>query len=400
MRRLLAAEATSNFGSMLSRLAVPWVAALALDATAMQMAWLVVADVAAGAAGSLVVGALVDRSSRRRVMVTTDLVRAALIGAIALLFLAGELRFWMLALQAAANGVLAMAFSVARSAWIADNVPDDALTTRNAQMSAAGSMSESAAFASGGWIYQLLGPLFALLTDSVSFLVSALLLGRLPEVEGQPRKSTPAGRGGKSAYMDGLRLVAASGVLRTLAVSDVLLALNFSMTGALYMLFVSRDLAIATGMQGLIFATGAVGSLVGAWLAPALGRLLGSQTSMSVGLLLGGFGAVLVPLAPDGGWWGIALLAGHQIVGDGGIVIAMIHGRTLRQRFAPRGARGKVDAGLRGIGQMATLVGALGGGWLATQADNRTVLWLAAMLVLVCAPVVWLLFRRWGAEVP
>ena len=32
-RRLLAAEAVSNFGSMLNRVAFPWIAALLLDAT-------------------------------------------------------------------------------------------------------------------------------------------------------------------------------------------------------------------------------------------------------------------------------------------------------------------------------------------------------------------------------
>jgi len=44
--RVLAAEGISNFGSMLSRLAIPWVATLLLAATPLQMGWLRVADVA------------------------------------------------------------------------------------------------------------------------------------------------------------------------------------------------------------------------------------------------------------------------------------------------------------------------------------------------------------------
>ena len=49
MARVLAAEAVSNFGSMLSRLALPWLAALVLLATPAQMAWLLMADVGAAA---------------------------------------------------------------------------------------------------------------------------------------------------------------------------------------------------------------------------------------------------------------------------------------------------------------------------------------------------------------
>ena len=70
-RRVLAGEGISNFGSMLSRLALPWLATLALDATPLQMALLLIADVAAGAAGALLLGTLVDRCPKRTVMIAS-----------------------------------------------------------------------------------------------------------------------------------------------------------------------------------------------------------------------------------------------------------------------------------------------------------------------------------------
>lgn len=57
-RRVLAAETISNFGSMLSRLAIPWLATLALEVEPWQMGLLLVADVAAGAAVLLALAAL------------------------------------------------------------------------------------------------------------------------------------------------------------------------------------------------------------------------------------------------------------------------------------------------------------------------------------------------------
>ena len=79
VNRVLAAEGVSNFGSMLSRLAIPWLAALTLQATPFQMAALLVADVAAAAFASLWLGAWIDRSGKRKIMLMTDAIRFSLL---------------------------------------------------------------------------------------------------------------------------------------------------------------------------------------------------------------------------------------------------------------------------------------------------------------------------------
>ena len=404
MRRLLASEVASNFGSMLSRLAIPWIAALMLNASALQMAWLVIADVVAGAAGSLLVGGLVDRYSRKRLMILSDVGRAVAIALVAILLYCEALAFWMLVVQSSVNGVLAMMFGIARSAWLADHVPHAALTTRNAQMSAASSTSESVAFASGGWIYQWFGPLLALVGDTVSYLVSAACLRGLTE-RPSARGLVQDNRQGRGNWLGeavaGFSAVKVSRVLRSVAVCDVFLALSFSITAASYMIFVSRDLAFDTGVLGLIFATGAVGSLAGAAVASGLGRRFGSNNALLGGLLVAGLGALLVPLAPHtplvsfgrGGLFAAACLIGHQVIGDAGSVMAMIHSRTLRQIHSPAALRGRVDAALRGMSQLATLVGALLGGWIATAQGSRLALAYAAVLLLLATPCVWITVR-------
>ena len=196
----------------------------------------------------------------------------------------------------------------------------------------------------------------------------------------------------------GFRLVAERPVLRSLAACDVFLALGFSITGASYMIFVSRDIAFETGLLGLIFATGALGSLAGAAIAPRLGRAMGSGNALTMGLVAAGLGALLIPLVPAAGLVGVVLLIGHQIIGDSGSVVAMIHSRTLRQIHSPAAIRGRVDAALRGISQLATLGGAVAGGAVATIYGTRASLWLAAAAILVAAPLVWGLFRASGLQ--
>jgi MFS family permease len=142
---------------MLSRVAIPWIAALALDASPLSMGFLVVADVVAGAIGSLALGAWVDRVDKRAVMLATDIGRAAVLGALAIAALAQWLSMPLLVTAAAASGILTVMFELARSAWMAQRLADGDLPQSNAHMSMATSLSETLAFALGGWLYQAAG---------------------------------------------------------------------------------------------------------------------------------------------------------------------------------------------------------------------------------------------------
>ncbi len=377
--RVLAAESISNFGTMLSRLAIPWLAALTLQATPLQMAALVVADVIATALGAVLLGSWVERHSKRRVMLLADGARFALFGALALAVWFGLATFTLLVAAAAASGLLTIGFELARSAWMAQRVPPHDLSRRNAQLSMAGSLSETAAFAMGGWVFQWLGAALSLAVDGLSYAASALCLRGVQDVPGGPRAAPPgpAWRALLHEAAEGLRALAARPALRALAGIEALLSFAMALTGTSYMIFVSRDLGLPTGQLGLIFALGGLGSLCGASLAPWLGRRLGSGAAMAAALAVYALGAAFIPLAVGAGWTAVACLVAHQMVGDAGHALYDVHDRTLRQTAVPFDMLARVDAGIRSAGQFATLAGALIGGVLGTAWGTRSVLWLA-----------------------
>ena len=105
---MIAAEVVSNFGSMMSRLAIPWLAVLVLGATPWQMGLLAVADVLAGAVTALGLGVMVDRWPKRAVMVSADAARAALLVLLALAASGHDLSFGLLLAAATAGGVFTM----------------------------------------------------------------------------------------------------------------------------------------------------------------------------------------------------------------------------------------------------------------------------------------------------
>lgn len=155
---------------MLSRLAIPWVATLMLGATPASMAWLLVADVVAAAIGALLLGSMIDRSRKRAAMLWCDGLRALVLAAVALAAWRGWVTMALLVAAVAAGGLLTIAFELARSAWMAQCAVTDELPRRNAQLSMVGSLSETVAFAAGGWLYQALGAALALALDGLSYL--------------------------------------------------------------------------------------------------------------------------------------------------------------------------------------------------------------------------------------
>jgi Major Facilitator Superfamily len=403
LRRVIAAEGVSNFGSMLSRLALPWIATLTLGATPAAMAGLLVADVVAAAIGSLLLGSAIDRAPKRLAMLWCDALRAAVLCSVALGAWQGWLSMLWLVAAAAASGLLTVAFELARLAWIAQCVQADELPVSNARLSMIGSVSETAAFALGGWLYQAVGAALALAVDALSYLGSAWLLRGAREAPINAKRDASTGSPWRVWWREqreGWCVLLQQPRLRSLAVVEALRQLCFGLAGTSYMVYVSRDLALPTGLQGMVFALGSVGAFLGAALAPWLGLRIGTGRAMACGLALTCLGALCIPLAQGTVWWAIALLSVHQIVGDGGEALRDVHDRTLRQTTVGATWLARIDAGLRGIGQGATLAGAAAGGVIGTALSARSVLALSALAFGAAALWAWCrLSRRDAAAV-
>jgi hypothetical protein len=90
----------------------------------------------------------------------------------------------------------------------------------------------------------------------------------------------------------------------------------------------------------------------------------------------------------------LGLLALHQLVGDAGHTLRDVHDVTWRQTVAPADRLARIDGSLRGLGQVMTLVGALGGGAAATVWGARAALAGAAALIGLAATLACLALVR------
>ncbi|MBV9293613.1 MAG: MFS transporter, partial [Frankiales bacterium] len=173
-RALYAAQALSVVGDQLARIAVallvfhrshsPLLTALTYAAT--YLPWLV---------GGPLLSVYADRLPRRRMMIFCDLARCVLILAIAL----PHVPMAVALIDITVVSLLQPAFNAARSAMLADILPEaDAYATGVALSATNNQLGQVFGFAVGGALVAAISTTGAVLTDSVSFVVSALLVAR------------------------------------------------------------------------------------------------------------------------------------------------------------------------------------------------------------------------------
>jgi MFS family permease len=398
-RRVFAAEVVSTFGSLMSRLAIPWLAVLVLGAGPTSMALLAVADVAASALAALLLGALVDRWPKRRTMIFCDLARATMLATVPAMAAFGLLTIAWLVAVVAVNGALTVAFELAQSAWIARSTAHEDLTGRNSALAAGNAATEAASFGITGWLFQWLGAVVVMVLDALTYVASAVVLLKIGEpaplaAETPPDRSLRGrARDLASEVQAGLRAVVADPVLRALAVVATLVAFGTSFAATTYMIYVSRDVAFSTGTLGLLFALGGIGSLAGSWFCARTAHRIDARTLLVSSLAVWAVGSAAAPLATAATVTGIALIALQQIVGDAGGMAYHIADRTLRQTHAPLELLARVDASVRTLGYGATLAGALVSGVLAEIYGARALLFASSALVGVAALAAFALLR-------
>lgn len=385
-QKLWVGQAVSVFGSLITRTALPWCALLFLHARALDMAFLVLADLLPGFLLGLFAGAWLDKRTKRPVMILSDILRFLLVASIPALAWAGRLSLGYLFAVAPLMGTLSTVFEIAYQSYLPELVESERLGGANSRLSASASVAEICAFSASGWLVQTLGGPQALLIDAATFLVSAVSLAliRQPDSVLAPTDQSEE-LGLFHEATEGLRFVQGEPTLRSLALAQVALSLGSSLMGPLILLFMTRTLALEPKYLGMVFAIGGVTSLLGATLAEPLAKRLGVPRATALGFAIIPLGMLLVPLAPPRSALSYVFLAGNQLLTDPGWTIFEIHQTTLRQQLAPEQLLSRINAVTKVGGLGASLVGTLLAGTLGDTLGPRLVLFGSVAFLMVAA---------------
>ncbi|MDQ3988410.1 MAG: MFS transporter [Actinomycetota bacterium] len=362
-RTLWIARTVSFLGDSLSLVALMlYVADTTGEALAVALL-LLVGDFAPSLLGPFT-GTVSDRWDLKRVMVACELAQGGLVAVIALTLPSLPLLLTLVAVRAVAGQI----FQPASRAAVPALVPDRDLGSANSALGFGTNGSEALGPLLAAALFPLLDVRGVLLVDAATFLVSAVVLARLPRLP--PAAVGPEGRVSFLADVRaGLGYLGSVPAVRVIALGFCAVV-AFNGVDDVALVFLATDsLGGGQSAVALLLAAVGIGLLVGyLLLARGAGRLP-MVAAFLVGLGVSSAGNLLSGLA-----WAVGVAFVLQAVRGVGIAAMDVGATTLLQRLVPPAMLGRVFGNLYGAIGVAAALSYLLGGFLLDLTSPRVTL--------------------------
>jgi MFS transporter, DHA3 family, macrolide efflux protein len=249
-RRLFVGQTISDFGDAMTSLALLLVvykltnstAALALMAICLALPQVTV---------GIIAGVYVDRWDRRRVMLVSDLLRAAIV--LGFVFVQSADMLWLLYALALTQAAVGTFFTPARTALIPSIVNSDGLLPANSLSQAgrliAGVLGTGAAGVIVG-LFAVTWPVFVV--DSLTFLVSFLFVLRISAKAEVARKASAATTSVLRGVVEGMQVVGRSRLLTGALISAGVIMLGLGAINVLFVPLLINELQVPATWFGAI----------------------------------------------------------------------------------------------------------------------------------------------------
>jgi MFS family permease len=359
-------QTVSVFGTQVTALALPLVAALTLGAGAGGVSIVATASYLPNVLLPLFAGNWLERRRRRRIMILADVVRAAALAVVPLAFAVDVLSLGLLAVVAFVVGAASVVFDVGSFAYVPTLVEEDDLPGANRAMQGSLTAAQVAGPGVAGLLVQLAGPARAVGVDAISYLASifGIAAARRPE-------PPPVPDDGPSGVLEGLRRILVNPFLRALTAHAALYNAAAQILLVNLVVWVVRDRGASPGVYGLALSAGGAGAFLGTMLALRLAARLGYGRAFATSLLFStGLPLLIAPLPFYGAALGVAL-AVLQFGSGAGLGSANVLSVTLRQVVAPRGSLARTNGGYRLLIYGVIPVGSALGGILGQGLGTR-----------------------------
>jgi MFS family permease len=321
-------------------------------------------------------GTLVDRIDRRKVMIASDVVRALIVPSFLLIRTPADIPWAMLI------AFLASSFSVffypARTALIPAIVDKDDLMTANGWMQMGLTVARLTGPVLAGIVVGTWGANFAFGIDSVSFLISGVLLVGITGI------STKADRGEhveKSPWTDlkeGVSFAFRSRLLQGVTLGISLAMLGLGAVNVLFVPFLRHVFGAPPEALGGIQASQGVGMLVGGLLIGVLGKKLRPLTVALIAMMLLSVAVVAFGFIPDYAFvFFVMPIAGFALPPLNASL------QTMFQKGVPQHILGRAGSVMDMTVTLANLISMGAAGWMGDLIGIRQTFVFSGVLLLV-----------------
>jgi len=329
----------------------------------------------------LFAGVVADRVDRRRIVITANLLRTAVLAVITFAVIG----------DAISTGVVLGAVFVLGLAETLADVSTDAVMPMIVDHADLGLGNSRLMF---GYITtnQLIGPpigaaLFAVgiaspfAAQAILFGCGALLVSRVGRL---PPAAEPSEHHLMRQILDGVRWLWGHPPVRTLAITIVSFNVTFGAAWSVLVLWSSERLGLGDVGFGLLTTTSAVGGVIGAWAYPRVERRVSLADIMRIGLVIETLTHLTLAVTTTA--W-VAFVA----LGLFGVHTAFwaTTSTSVRQRAVPTEFQGRVGSVYMISVQLGMLVGTLIGGVIADRGDITDPFWFAFVGSAIILVAIW-----------
>jgi MFS family permease len=339
-------------------------------------------------------GVLVDRVDRRRLMVTIDWARVAVMSVLATALLAGRAGIALLDAALFVINAGEVVFRSASQAMTPAVVPRERLERANGWLVGGTTITQQMiAGPLGGFLFVVAAcvPFFV---NAATYAVSAVLIGLVagtyraasrPAVDHGSRPAHPI----RAELAEGFRWLMHQRVLRTMTFLIGLLNLTLTAATAVLVLLVKERLHLGAVGYGTLFTCEAAGALLGSACGDWLIRKVTATWTIRIGLLIEAGLHLTLAISRSAYIVGFALFAF-------GVHAALwtIVGNSLRQRLTPPEMLGRVGSTSLFIAAGGNCVGAVLGGVIAARFGITAPYWVGFVVAVIVSATTWRVFNR------
>lgn len=293
-------------------------------------------------------GVIADRFSRKRILITSDLLRAVTV--LGFLFVRSSEQVWLLYVLTAVQFTLSAFFSPARSALLANVVAREDLVTANALDSFTWSTMLALGAFAGGVVAALFGLQTAFIADAATFVLSAVVISWMV-VPGKVRTAVTSQTGWLD-FLDGFRFLWRHRFLLVIGSVKAAGSLVWGGINVLEIKYANEIFALsdrvipfvqdgATATLGMIYVVSGLGTGLGPLF---MRRRLGDKpprmlAGIAIGFVLTGIGICSLGLAPT-----LLLFLAATFIRTVGTGTLWVFSAALLQTMTPDVFRGRVFA--------------------------------------------------------
>jgi MFS family permease len=352
-------QAVSQLGGSFTTFALPLLV-FKLTHSATSLALTTAAEIVPYLLFGLLLGAVVDRFDRKRLMLGSDIAQALVITVIPVLAIAGLLRVADIYAVAFVQSTLGIIFNCGEFAAIPALVGEQELVTANARVMAANNAGQVLGPGLAGALVAFMPVADLLFADAASFLASSACLALIRCSFNAATPATPptgpAIRALIADVREGLAYVWSNPVLRSISIMMALINLVATTADSQLVLFARRALHATNSETGFLYAAGAAGIVAVSLVAGPIRKRASFAVTALGALVLAGLTMTAMALA-DSYPAALALWAASSGFG----LLFNINTSALRQAIVPPRLYGRVVSVAQVLAWSAIPLGSLAG---------------------------------------